>query len=231
MIKPDFLQEGPLQGISLPASFFDRDPQQVAQSLLGKVLSHRTPKGWLSAQIVETEAYYLDDKASHASLGYTEKRKALFMPAGTIYMYFARGGDSLNFSCSGAGNAVLIKAGQPFPFPVNAEETPMLSRMRLLNPLPSGKVRPFLRLCAGQTLLCKALGLKVSDWAGRTPDPSIFRILDVGYQPKTILQTTRLGIPLGRDESLPYRFLDKSCVASSTKNPLTMRKPTPCQEI
>jgi len=43
----------------------------------------------LTAQILETEAYYLNDKASHASLGFTEKRKALFMPPGTIYMYFS----------------------------------------------------------------------------------------------------------------------------------------------
>ncbi|MDV3444008.1 DNA-3-methyladenine glycosylase, partial [Pseudomonas otitidis] len=34
---------------------------------------------WLSARIIETEAYYLAEKGSHASLGYTEKRRALFL--------------------------------------------------------------------------------------------------------------------------------------------------------
>ena len=32
------------------------------------------------------------------------------MPPGTIYIYYARGGDSLNVSCGGDGNAVLIKS-------------------------------------------------------------------------------------------------------------------------
>ena len=62
----------------LPAAFFDRDAQLLARELLGKVIRHRVGEQWLSARIIETEAYYLVDKGSHASLGYTEKRKALF---------------------------------------------------------------------------------------------------------------------------------------------------------
>ena len=98
----------------LPDSFYDRDAQVVARELLGKVIRHHCQGLWLSAMIVETEAYYLREKGSHASLGFTEKRKALFMAPATIYMYYARGGDSLNVSCRGAGNAVLIKAGCPY---------------------------------------------------------------------------------------------------------------------
>ena len=93
----------------LPDAFFDRDAQRVARELLGKVIRHRVNDLWLSARIIETEAYYCVDKGSHASLGYTEKRKALFLDGGHIYMYYARGGDSLNFSAHGPGNAVLIK--------------------------------------------------------------------------------------------------------------------------
>lgn len=95
----------------LPDDFFDRDAQLVACQLLGKVIRHRVNGLWLSARIIETEAYYLTDKGSHASLGYTDKRKALFLDGGHIYMYYARGGDSLNFSAHGPGNAVLIKSG------------------------------------------------------------------------------------------------------------------------
>src|SRR3990167_6381914 len=102
------------RGRALPASFFDRDARLLARELLGKVIRHRHGEQWLSARIIETEAYYLDDKGSHASLGFTHKRRALFMPAGTIYMYYARGGDSLNISCQGKGNAVLIKSAFPF---------------------------------------------------------------------------------------------------------------------
>ena len=77
----------------LKKSFFDRDACLVAQQLLGKIIRRKYHGQWLAARIIETEAYYLADKGSHASLGYTEKRKALFMPAGTIYMYYARGKD------------------------------------------------------------------------------------------------------------------------------------------
>ncbi|MBP3364911.1 MAG: DNA-3-methyladenine glycosylase, partial [Pseudomonas sp.] len=98
----------------LPDAFFDRDAQLVACQLLGKVIRHRVNGLWLSARIIETEAYYLTDKGSHASLGYTDKRKALFLDGGHIYMYYARGGDSLNFSAHGPGNAVLIKSAHPW---------------------------------------------------------------------------------------------------------------------
>ncbi|MFP3335892.1 3-methyladenine DNA glycosylase, partial [Pseudomonas sp. SIMBA_064] len=35
-----------------------------------------------------------------------------------------------------------------------------------------------------------------------------------------ILQTTRLGIPSGRDEHLMYRFVDAGYAAYCTRNPL-----------
>ena len=202
----------------LTQSFFNRDPQLVAQQLLGKILRHNYHGIWLSAQIIETEAYYLTDKASHASLGYTEKRKALFMPAGTIYMYYARGGDSLNLSCAGDGNAVLLKAGLPYLNDKNPEK--MLQLMQKLNPQKNGQPRAIEKLCAGQTLLCKSLGLKVKEWDTKQFDAKKLRIDDVGIQPADIIQTTRLGIPLGRDEHLPYRFISRDYAMHCTKNPI-----------
>jgi len=67
----------------------------LARALIGKVLRHRVdhPDGgriWLAAKIIETEAYYLTEKGSHSSLGWTEARRAMFMEPGTIYMYYAR---------------------------------------------------------------------------------------------------------------------------------------------
>ena len=103
-----------LPASALPDRFFDRDAQLLARELLGKVIRHRVGDIWLSARIIETEAYYMAEKGSHASLGYTEKRKALFLDGGHIYMYYARGGDSLNFSAQGPGNAVLIKSAYPW---------------------------------------------------------------------------------------------------------------------
>jgi DNA-3-methyladenine glycosylase len=211
-----------MNGISLPAAFFDRDPQVVAKALLGKVLCHLVDGAWLGARIIETEAYYRRERASHASLGYTEKRKALFMPPGTVYMYYARGGDSFNVSCRGAGNAVLLKAG--LPYAAAADDGEMVARMQRLNPLPSGKPRPPERLCSGQTLLCRSLGLRVPDWDQQQFRQEQLRLLDVGLRPARFIRTTRLGIPPGRDGHLPYRYVDYDHAAFCTRNPLSRRK-------
>lgn len=204
----------------LGADFFDRDARVVAKDLVGKVLRRRIGPHWLAAQIVEVEAYYEREKGSHASLGRTPSREALFMPAGTIYMYFARGGDSLNVSCRGAGNAVLFKAGRPWLDATSPDAS--LARMHGLNPGPRGP-RSVVRLCAGQTLLCRALQLRVGDWNRSTFDPARFFLEDVGYRPRRLIQARRLGIPTGRDEHLPYRFVDYDHVGSATSNPLTKR--------
>lgn len=201
----------------LSPAFFDRDPQIVARELLGKVLKVKHKDMWLKAAIIETEAYYIEEKASHSSLGYTEKRKALFMPAGTIYMYYARGGDSLNISCHGEGNACLIKSGRPYIDKHTSKN--MIEIMQKLNPLPGGKIRDPDKLCSGQTLLCKSLGLKVPEWDTKTFDPERFYIEDVGYKPKQIIQTKRLGIPLGRDEHLLYRYIDYDQALHCTQPP------------
>ncbi|SEU02343.1 DNA-3-methyladenine glycosylase [Pseudomonas graminis] len=203
---------------ALPDSFFHRDAQTLARELLGKVIRHKVDGLWLSARIIETEAYYVAEKGSHASLGYTEKRKALFLEGGHIYMYYARGGDSLNFSAEGPGNAVLIKSAYPWVDGVSDENA--LARMLLNNPGASGNVRTPERLCAGQTLLCKALGLKVPMWDARRFDEEQLFVEDVGQRPPRIIQTTRLGIPTGRDEHLMYRFVDASYARFCTRNPL-----------
>lgn len=206
----------------LPTTFFQKDACELAKALLGKVIFFYNEEHqlWLQAQIIETEAYYLAEKASHASLGFTEKRKALFMPAGTIYMYYSRGGDSLNISAEGAGNAVLIKSA--FPYAQAKKYPAMIAAMQHNNPykLRPEFSRPVEKLCAGQTLLCKSLGLKVKQWDQQQFSKEKFYIADINYQPKKIIQTTRLGIPDGRDGHLPYRFVDYDFAERCTINPL-----------
>ncbi|MHC8303275.1 DNA-3-methyladenine glycosylase [Pseudomonas sp. ZS1P83] len=202
----------------LANAFFDRDAQTLARDLLGKVIRHRVGDLWLSARIIETEAYYFEEKGSHASLGYTEKRKALFLGGGHIYMYYARGGDSLNFSAQGPGNAVLIKSAYPWVDELSGPAS--LAQMLMNNPDAQGRPRPSQKLCAGQTLLCKALGLKVPVWDAKRFDHEVLLVEDVGPAPGHIIQTTRLGIPHGRDEHLMYRFVDSAYAPYCTRNPL-----------
>ncbi|TDY03893.1 DNA-3-methyladenine glycosylase [Thiohalophilus thiocyanatoxydans] len=210
----------------LTPAFFDQAPCELARALLGKVIRHRYhDQGrdhWLACRIIETEAYYLAERGSHSSQGYTPKRAAMFMPPGTIYMYYARGGDSLNISARGKGNAVLIKSAV-----VHFDRTSPRDNLKLmqrLNPVKSsGKLRLEAKLCSGQTLLCAALGLKVDRWDQQQFDTQHFYLDDVGYRPGTIIQTTRLGIPAGRDEHLMYRYIDYAHAAQCTSNPLRKR--------
>jgi len=210
----------------LKASFFDRDACLVAQQLAGKIIRRKYRGHWLAARIIETEAYYIEEKGSHASLGFTEKRKALFMPSSTIYMYYARGKDSLNISCKGKGNAVLIKSA--YPFIDEFTDADSLQIMQQLNPVTSptqgaARTRSIEELCKGQTLLCRSLDLKVAEWDQQQFDENNFYIDDIKMVPDKIIQTTRLGIPAGRDEHLPYRFIDYDFARFCTSNPLTKR--------
>ena len=196
--------------------FFDRDALTVARDLIGIELRRCWQGEWLTAAVVEAEAYYQSERGSHASLGRTPSREPLWMAPGTIYMYYARGGDSLNVSCHGAGNAVLIKAALP------TCSGPALAAMRGLNPARGGGARASSDLCRGQTLLCRALALRVPEWNGRPFDHS-FHLADTGYRPPALIQAPRLGIPHGRDEHLCYRFVDYARAPHATANPLTRR--------
>lgn len=202
----------------LPSRFFQRDSRELAVHLLGKVIRHYHQGRWLSARIIETEAYQREEKGSHASLGLTPSRRALFMPAGTLYMYYARGGDSLNISSAGEGDGVLIKSGYPVVDEISGPES--LALMRQLNPAANGQLRETARLCNGQTLLCRSLHLKVPEWNTQQLDPQRLTVDDDDYRPEQIIQAPRLGIPLGRDEHLPYRFVDAAYARFCTRNPL-----------
>ncbi|MDE7169661.1 MAG: DNA-3-methyladenine glycosylase [Mucispirillum sp.] len=198
----------------LDKSFFDKDVCLLGKELLGKVICRRISGVLCKARIIETESYSVKEKASHSSLGYTEKRKAMFMDAGTIYMYHSRAGASFNISAKGWGDAVLIKSAVAFEDNCrDALELMAENRASLGN---RGAV-DIKYLCSGQTLLCKSLLLKVADWNAACFN-EYFYIDDIGYVPEDIIVTSRLGIPKGRDEDkLPYRFVDKKYIKYATK--------------
>ena len=200
-------------GKTLSKQFFNKDAAELARALLGKVICHHTGTIIRRARIIETEAYYIHEKGSHASLGISPSREPLFMEAGTIYMYYSRGGDSLNICAKDEGNAVLIKSGMA----AGINNDTVLAIMQKDNPVKNtDRLRNQERLCSGQTLLCKSLGLRVKDWNGKTFN-RIFYIQDTGYVPGEILTGKRLGIPPGRDEHLLLRFIDAGCIKYTTK--------------
>jgi DNA-3-methyladenine glycosylase len=143
------------------------------------------------------------------------------MPAGTIYMYYARGHDSLNISCGNEGDAVLIKSSFPFIDKTSPEKN--IKIMQQLNPAKDGSFRSIEKLCSGQTLLCKALNLKVTEWDQQQFDKNNFYIQDNDIKTEKIIQTARLGLHEDRDAHLLYRFIDFDYAKYCTSNPLTKK--------
>lgn len=101
---------------ALPRSFYSRNTKVVARQLLGKFLIRKIGNRRMIGKIVETEAYFQDDPASHAFRGRTERSAPMFEAPGRAYVYFIYG----NHYClnavtekEGTAGAVLIRALEP----------------------------------------------------------------------------------------------------------------------
>ncbi|CAM3450553.1 DNA-3-methyladenine glycosylase [Paraphotobacterium marinum] len=204
-------------------NFFNKNSVELAQSLIGKMIYRKYNHLDLRAIIIETEAYELNDEASHASLGYSPKIKALYMTPGTIYMHFAHGQASFGIHSRKNGGAVLIKSARIYPD--DLDNSNVIETMQSLSLLCGGKKRSTDKLLTGQTILCKSLDLKVKDWSQKQFN-NTFNIQNIDYEPQKIIATTRVGIPPNRDNGLLNRFIDYKYVRQSSKNPLTTRKKT-----
>jgi DNA-3-methyladenine glycosylase len=137
-------------GSILPASFYNRETEDVARDLLGAVLQCKTEDGVTSGIIVETEAYVGEhDEACHAFAGLTKRTAPLYGKPGTSYVYFIYG----MYWCfnavtreHGLPSAVLVRAVEPF-------EGIRLMRSRRL------KTKRDIDLTNGPGKLCLALGI------------------------------------------------------------------------
>ena len=88
----------------------------LARFLVGKVIVHDTANGRLSGRIVETEAYPVGDRASHAFRGRTQRNGSLFLVRGHAYVYLIYGiSILLNVSSerAGVGAGILLRAIEP----------------------------------------------------------------------------------------------------------------------
>lgn len=100
-----------------PRSFYARPTVEVARSLLGTILLHRTSEGLLAGVIVEVEAYLgQDDPAAHSSAGRTARTRVIFGDPGHAYVYKIYGlHHCFNVVAEPAGTpgCVLIRALEP----------------------------------------------------------------------------------------------------------------------
>jgi DNA-3-methyladenine glycosylase len=82
--------------VRLGSTFYKRDTNEVAKSLLGKIFVRKleVPGGnlTLAGYIIETEAYGCrDDPASHAYSGLRTRNSTMFGDVGCLYVYFIYG--------------------------------------------------------------------------------------------------------------------------------------------
>lgn len=165
------------------ATFFARDAVLVARDLIGFSLD----VGSCGGLIIETEAYRPDDPASHTFRGPTPRNKAMFGPAGSVYVYRSYGMHwCVNFVCL-PGSAVLIRALEP-----RTGLLTMQQRRNLDDP------RQF---CSGPGKLCAALGIDIS-MDGRMLDDPPFTLSIA--EPVTTITGPRIGITKNSD--MPWRF-------------------------
>lgn len=169
---------------------FESDAPEVARSLIGCEFMVGSGLDQCGGVIIETEAYTSTDEASHSFRGPSDRNRAMYMPAGTLYVYKIYGLHlCLNSVCGKSdGQAVLIRALEP-TLGIQA----MQSRRKVLDAA---------KLCNGPANLVVALG--ISKAMDQRP------MLGAGIEispPKNqplIAAGSRLGIR--RATELPWRF-------------------------
>jgi DNA-3-methyladenine glycosylase len=187
---------------ALPREFYDRDPRRVCRELLGKVLVRNEARRYLTARIVEVEAYFgKSDGAAHSFAGRTARNAVLFGPPGFAYVYFIYGNHyCLNVSClpDGVAGGILFRAVEPL---VGIEAMAKargleLNGMRNLRDLTSGPGR-----------LAEAFGITRERDNGKdlaSADSDLF-IADDGFRVKKVLTTPRIGVTKAAER--PWRYL------------------------
>ena len=182
----------------LPRAFYDRDTVQVARDLLGALLVREIDGQFLVGRIVETEAYVgLDDKASHASVGLTERNQVMFGPPGYAYVYVIYGvHHCLNVVTEQEGfpAAVLIRALEP------------LAGIEMMRQHRGG--RPDVELTNGPGKLCQALGIDLNLYGHDLTQGTVLWIAEgVPVDDKDVVIGPRVGVRGDRRaRTVPWRF-------------------------
>ncbi len=168
---------------------FGAPSAEVARSLIGVTLLVNGVGG----VIVETEAYDVEDPASHSFGGQTLRNGSMFGPPGQAYVYQSYGLHwCLNLVCmpAGHGAGVLIRALQP---------TRGLEVMRQRR-----GVENTLLLCAGPGRVCQALAV-TRQLDGKPINAPPFQLLPAdGDATIAVVTGPRIGISKAVD--VPWRF-------------------------
>jgi DNA-3-methyladenine glycosylase len=189
----------------LPSETFE-----LARFLIGVLLIRPLDDGTaIAGRIVETEAYGLDDPASHAYRGPTKRNRAMFEAHAHVYVYLIYGTSyCLNISTEapGVGAAVLIRAVEPLAG---------LEQMRLR------RGRDGLRddeLARGPGNVCRAFGIGPA-FDGLDLDADDRLILGADGARPEIGTSVRIG--LTKAAEWPHRFYARGSRAVSGRRSLS----------
>jgi DNA-3-methyladenine glycosylase len=207
--------------VPLPQSFYQPSAETVAPRLLGQWLVRRTAKGFCGGPIVETEAYLVDDPASHGFGGETARNRVLYGSPGRAYIYLIYGFHfCANAVCKPAGHAegVLIRAIEAeFGEDLMRVNRPVADRISLTS--GPGK------LCAALAIDRKLDGANLCDTTGLlfiAINPALERFQK---ERGPITMTTRIGI--SRAAHLPLRFYLGGSAFISKRERRPLPQPTP----
>ena len=177
-----------------PAGFFSRDAVILAPDLIGCLLRRKVGGGFISGIIVETEAYTRDDPASHSFRGRTLRNRFMFERGGLAYVYLIYGVHNcfnVTSGIPGSGEAVLIRAAQPF------------EGIELM--IANRRTEKLMNLCSGPGKLCQAFGIDRNHNGISLEDGEIQVLIHAGDSRPDITITKRIGITSGFD--LKRRFV------------------------
>ncbi len=180
------------EGRMLPSSFFERDSNEVAADLVGKILWRC---GFGGGRLSEVEAYLaVGDPASHAANGRTRRNVPMFGAPGTIYVFLSYGVHKLlNVVCDreGVGSAVLVRSYEP----LMGADGEMVGE---------GAVGP--------GVVGRSLDIQLHLNGAALGYESGVLVLDDGCRPP-VGRTTRVGISRGRELPLRHYSMDSGHVS------------------
>jgi DNA-3-methyladenine glycosylase len=186
--------------VTLPRTFYNRDPRRVSRDLLGKLLLRRNGAQVRAGRIVEVEAYLHGDPAAHSFVGRTPRNAVLWGPPGISYVYFIYGNHyCFNVSClpEGVAGGVLFRAVEPL---AGIKE---MVRARHLRMEDSSDLR---KLTSGPGRLAEAFGITRERDNGKdlTSAESDLWIADDGEPRPAVKVTKRIGITKAPERPLRY---------------------------
>ena len=202
--------------VPLPQSFYQPSAEAVAPRLLGQWLIRRTADDFCGGPIMETEAYFAEDPASHAFGGETVRNRAMYGPPGRAYVYLIYGFHfCVNAVCQRAGRAeaVLIRAIEAeFGEDLMRHNRPVANSIALTN--GPGK------LCAALAIDRKLDGTDLCDsqselFIAANPDLKRFR-----KERGPVITTTRVGISRAADLRLRFYLGGSAFISRRVAAPL-----------